>query len=217
MRKKFFRSHVLQVHKHSETPSHTHTHTHTHTNTQADRKTASGGIEKHSGPCRNIQGSPLDKNPLPELFADRRAPVNLLFQTAPVFIRPRLYSGLVRYQSQDTRRRVKSHQRTCRRTPSPPPCSLHVSLFLSRPCALNFERTERGGGGGCGGGRLEVAMKDSDEGAAIKYTVDVIYLLMEGTHHTDTLSFKLTLSKLEPDADLERTRAARSRDHVLPT
>ena len=143
--------------------------------------------------------------------------MNLLFQTAPVFIRPRLYSGLVRYQSQDTRRRVKSHQRTCRRTPSPPPCSLHVSLFLSRPCALNFERTERGGGGGCGGGRLEVAMKDSDEGAAIKYTVDVIYLLMEGTHHTDTLSFKLTLSKLELDADLERTRAARSRDHVLPT
>lgn len=60
-------------------------------------------------------------------------------------------------------------------------------------------------------------MKDSDEGAAIKYTVDVIYLLMEGTHHTDTLSFKLTLSKLELDADLERTRAARSRDHVLPT
>lgn len=145
--------------------------------------------------------------------------VNLLFQTAPVFIRPRLYSGLVRYQSQDTRRRVKSHQRKRRRTPSPPPCSLHVSLFLSRPGAFNFERTERGGGGGGGGGeRLEVAMKDSDEGAAVKYTVDVIYLLMEGTHHTDTLSFKLTpLQARARRWNLERTRAARSRDHVLPT
>lgn len=145
--------------------------------------------------------------------------VNLLFQTAPVFIRPRLYSGLVRYQSQDTRRRVKSHQRKRRRTPSPPPCSLHVSPFLSRPGAFNFERTERGGGGGGGGGeRLEAAMKDSDEGAAVKYTVDVIYLLMEGTHHTDTLSFKLTpLQARARRWNLERTRAARSRDHVLPT
>lgn len=44
-------------------------------------------------------------------------------------------------------------------------------------------------------------MKDSDEGAAVKHTVDVIYLLMEGTHHTDTMSFKFSLSQDEPNKD----------------
>lgn len=49
-------------------------------------------------------------------------------------------------------------------------------------------------------------MKDSDEGAAVKYTVDVIYLLMERTHHTDTLSFKFSLSKHEPNIDQDHKR-----------
>lgn len=53
-------------------------------------------------------------------------------------------------------------------------------------------------------GVLAAAMKDGDEGAAVKHTVDVIYLLMGRTHHTETLPFKFTLFQREPSIDLGR-------------
>lgn len=47
-------------------------------------------------------------------------------------------------------------------------------------------------------------MKDSDEGEAVKHSVDVIYLLIERTHHTDTLPFKFSLFQHQPNIDQAR-------------
>lgn len=53
-------------------------------------------------------------------------------------------------------------------------------------------------------------MKDTDEGAAVRYTVvysgDVIYLLMERTHHTGALAFKFHLFQHEPNIDQDHRR-----------
>lgn len=107
---------------------------------------------------------------------------------------------LVLYQSQDTSCCVKCHQRTCRRTPSPPLAvwlTLHVSLSIFARAHI-FERTEQGsGGGGC---CLEAAMKDSDEGAMVQYTRRHLSNDGENTSHrhrehiTKAQSFKFSLS-----------------------
>lgn len=47
-------------------------------------------------------------------------------------------------------------------------------------------------------------MKDSDEGEAVKHSVDVIYLLIERTHHTDTLPFKFSFFQHQPNIDQAR-------------
>lgn len=53
---------------------------------------------------------------------------------------------------------------------------------------------------------LAAAMKDSDEGEAVKHSVDVIYLLIERTHHTDRLSFKFILFQREPGVDQDQSK-----------
>lgn len=45
---------------------------------------------------------------------------------------------------------------------------------------------------------MAAAMKDSDEGEAVKHGGDVIYLLIERIHHTDRLSFKFVLFQPSP-------------------
>lgn len=49
-------------------------------------------------------------------------------------------------------------------------------------------------------------MKDSDEGEAVKHSVDVIYLVIERTHHTGRLSFKSILFQHEPGVDQDQSK-----------
>lgn len=70
-----------------------------------------------------------------------------------------------------------------------------MSLFLTRT-------TLREQSGGSREEGLAAAMKDSDEGAAVKHTVDAIYLLMEREHITQTRClFKFSLCQQEPNKD----------------
>lgn len=77
------------------------------------------------------------------------------------------------------------------------------SLYVSLSRAHNFERTERGSREE----GLAAAMKDSDEGAAVKHTVDAIYLLMEREHIRQTRClFKFSLCQQEPNKDQAQKR-----------
>lgn len=167
--------------------------------TQTDREAASGGIEKHSGPTKYSRLSSR-QNLLPKL-ADRGAQWTSSFKRRAVFIRlsltARSYCIKARTHAAvwsainvhgDAQLLLLTHTLGF---------SLCLSIFLAH--AYSFARTERGAEKG-----LAAVMKDSDEGMVVKYTVDVIYLLMERTHHTDTLSFKFTLSRRTSGIGLEQ-------------
>lgn len=108
---------------------------------------------------------------------------------------------LVLYQSQDTRCCVKCHQRTWRRTPSPPLAlwlSLHVSLSIFAR-AHNFERTEQGSGWRGGGAGSSDERQWWRRCGTIHETSSIYWwrehiAQTQRAHHTGTLSFKFSLS-----------------------
>lgn len=81
-------------------------------------------------------------------------------------------------------------------------CTLEFSLCLSFYLPRTHVQLWENRAGSREG--LAAMMKDSDEGAVVKYTVDVIYLLMEETHHTNTLSFKFVFSQRKPSIGLDQ-------------
>lgn len=163
-------------------------------------------VSRNTRGLQNIQGSPRDRIPSQSLLTEERSEP-LISNSASSLFAPVL---------QHARTVSKKGQMLLCEVPSTytPTHTFSSSYALTSSSCLsfylslahtNFERTERGGREG-----LAAAMKDCDEGAAVKYTVDVIYLLMERTHHTDTISFKFSLSKHEPNIDQHQKRMFRS-------
>lgn len=91
---------------------------------------------------------------------------------------------------------MKCHQRTPPHTHS---LDVSLSLLHRHTHQLGENRV-----------RLAVVMKDSDEGEAVKHSVDVIHLVIERTHHTGRLSFKSILFQHEPGVDQDQ-----SKHHVI--
>lgn len=155
-------------------------------------------MEKHSGPTKYSRLSSR-QNLLPKL-ADRGAQWTSSFKQRTVFIRPSLTARLCGIKAR-TRAAVWSAinvHGTAHLLLPRHACILFMSLYLPRT-HVQLCKNRVGSREG-----LAAVMKDSDEGAVVKYTVDVIYLQMERTHHTDTLSFKFTFPQCKSGIGLDQ-------------